>query len=363
MTSRSSKRCCAVRSANPHLARALRFRAKRWRKKWSDADGLLFPGEAARAVLATHALGARSYSPTGLQNYAECPYRFLLQAIHRLAPREEPVALEALDPLQRGSLIHEAQFELHTTLREHGLLPVTRANLGAASTHLDGTLDRVAARYRDELAPAIDRVWEDGVAAIRADLREWLRRGSESPGWRPAFFELAFGLPENRERDPRSRDTPAVLDCGIRLRGSIDLVERHESGALRATDHKTGKARAATGVVVGGGQVLQPVLYALALEKVVPGERIEGGRLYYCTSAGGFTDVPVPLDDGARAAAAVVAGAVGDAIGRGFLPAAPRAGACEYCDYRAVCGPYEEARTARKHKDEIAGLEALRRHP
>jgi hypothetical protein len=39
-----------------------------------------------------------------------------------------------------------------------------------------------------------------------------------------------------------STPEPVELDCGIRLRGSIDLVERHSSGHIRISDHKTGKA-------------------------------------------------------------------------------------------------------------------------
>ena len=39
-----------------------------------------------------------------------------------------------------------------------------------------------------------------------------------------------------------------------------------------------------------------------------------------------------------------VAGALSD----GFLPAAPAEGDCEWCDYRRVCGPYEETRVAMK---------------
>jgi hypothetical protein len=54
----------------------------------------------------------RSYSPTALQNYAACPYKFFLQAIHKLAPREISEAIDELDPLQRGSLINQIQFEL-----------------------------------------------------------------------------------------------------------------------------------------------------------------------------------------------------------------------------------------------------------
>jgi len=116
-------------------------------------------------------------------------------------------------------------------------------------------------------------------------------------------------------------------------------------------------------MVIGGGEILQPVLYALALEKVIPGERSEGGRLYYCTSAGEFTEVEVPLDDTARAAAQKVADTVQQAISTGFLPAAPAKGACEYCDYLRVCGPYEELRTHRKRQSELAPLESLRKEP
>ncbi len=349
-------------SANPHLARALRFRARRWIKGWTRADGLVDPDPLARPALAQHQLEARSFSPTALQHYAACPYKFVLNAIHKLSPREEPLPLEELDPLQRGSLIHEVQFALLGKLRDGGLLPVTEANLKLARGVLDAVLDEVAERYRDQLAPAIDRVWEDGIAQIRADLRNVLRRATEETEWLPAHFELSFGLVERRDRDPKSVDEPALLDCGIRLRGSIDLVERRKDGALRATDYKTGKARASDGMIIGGGEMLQPVLYALTLEKVFPGERVDSGRLYYCTSTGEFRQVVIPLDDEARRAAADVAKTVGDALREGFFPAAPVSRGCEFCDYSTVCGPYEEHRTSKiKRQDKLAPLLSLRK--
>ena len=36
------------------------------------------------------------------------------------------------------------------------------------------------------------------------------------------------------------------------------------------------------------------------------------------------------------------------ALREGFLPAAPDAGECRWCDYRRVCGPYEEQRVKNK---------------
>jgi CRISPR/Cas system-associated exonuclease Cas4 (RecB family) len=204
-------------------------------------------------------------------------------------------------------------------------------------------------------------VWRDGVDSVRADLREWLRRASEDgSGFVPWRFELSFGLPSDRDADPASQAEPVSLDAGLCLRGSIDLVERSEDGRLRVTDHKTGKERFPAGGVIDGGRALQPVLYALAVEKLFPGAVVESGRLYYCTSAGGFEEREVPLSDAARAAAEQVAKAVGAALDEPFLPAAPDRGACRWCDYRPVCGPYEELRAGRKYQPPLAALRALR---
>jgi hypothetical protein len=58
-----------------------------------------------------------------------------------------------------------------------------------------------------------------------------------------------------------------------------------------------------------------------------------------------------------------VVGCIDQFIVDGFLPAAPRADACAYCDYRPVCGPYEEWRVRRKGANRLAPLEALREMP
>jgi CRISPR/Cas system-associated exonuclease Cas4 (RecB family) len=357
-----------ARGANPHLARALRFRWARWDgKALRSSDGLVHPPEEALAAIREHGTDKRSFSPTALQHFSACPYRFLLSAVHKLAPREEPEAIEDIDPLTRGSLVHEVQYRLLTLLLREGLVPVTEATLERARGHLDATLSEVQAEYKDRLSPAIPRVWTDAMTGIGADLREWLRRMTVEPEWIPAHFELSFGLKDPRAQDEKSTDEPVDLGIGLRLRGSIDLVEKKKNGSLRATDHKTGKVKAKKDAVIGGGEILQPVLYALTLEKLFPGTLVEEGVLYYCTSAGGFEKVPVALNDTARAAARAVAKTVGDALANGFLPAAPvieKKGfsACTWCDYRPVCGPYEEIRTRKKPQAPLKVLELLRKH-
>jgi ATP-dependent helicase/DNAse subunit B len=311
-------------------------------------------------------MGARSFSPTALEHFAACPYRFLLQAVHRLQPRQESEPLESIDPLTRGSLFHEVQFRVLTALRDQGRLPLDPTRLEAAFAELDRVMTQVAAEYEERLAPAIPRVWTDGVNAIRADLREWLRRSTEEAhGWVPHRFEWSFGLPSHARptADTLSRAEPIEITGGARLRGSIDLVERRASdGHLRVTDHKTGKARVPHEAVIWGGAALQPVLYALVAEQGLDAP-VEGGRLYYCTADGDFNERVIPLDDESRAAAATAIGVVGGALERAFLPAAPRKDACVWCDYRRVCGPFEEQRTRRKPDEPLADLHALRELP
>ncbi len=182
-------------TVNPYLARSLRSRYQRWGNFWTPADGLISRTESTRAIMARHGLAARSYSPTALQNFARCPYRFFLQTIQGLSPREVPQAIDELDAIQRGSLIHDVQFQLFAQLRQNNLIPVRPANLEKAGQALEKIVAEVAASYHDELGPAIERVWEDGIAAMRADLREWLRRLSEdNSGYVPLHFELTFGI-------------------------------------------------------------------------------------------------------------------------------------------------------------------------
>ena len=253
-----------------------------------------------------------------------------------------------MDPLTRGAIFHAVQFELFRELsRSHPRALVCDA---ATLDLADQVLDRVAARYEDELAPAISRVWKSEIENLRTDLRGWLHHVAQNDAdWEPIHFEFAFGLPPGENRDPASTTTPAELD-GVRLRGSIDLVERHiQTGVLRVTDHKTGKLPETIPAYVGGGKFLQPLLYSLAAEKLLDA-KIESGRLFYATQQGGYQFIPIALTDRSRQFMAKLMANIDLAIANGFLPAAPQKDACGFCDYRPVCGPYEELRSLKKDR-------------
>lgn len=355
-------------TSNPHLARALRARFSRWQQSsWTVWDGFVKPDAAGRKALEQHHPTRRPFSPTSLEQYAACPYRFYLSTLVRLQPLEIPGELEELGPLEKGSMAHRVQYELLSALRADGL-EVTPQNLGPILERLHETVRRVAADVYDQFKPAIERVWEDGVHTLEADLREWIRRAADEPDWKPAHFELSFGLPgrDLDAQDPASRPEPVTLVEGLQVRGSIDLVERTAAGALRATDYKTGRARAEEDNVIGGGRHLQPVLYALVLEQLFPGAKVSGGRLYYTTQIGGYRSVETPLDQLSRDKFGFVARVLREALETGLFPAAPDEGECRWCDFKAVCGPEEERRlrfTRKGLRAELEPLRTLRKEP
>lgn len=369
LTTQPSERVGGLRYllSHAHLARALRFRARRWTlARFTAADGLVAQDDATRALLAPHQLGARAFSASSLAALAACPYRFYLQAICGLRRREEPSQSEALSARERGVLMHRAQQRLLHDLRQRGALPVRTEGLAAATDILRAHFAELTREELERRTFASPRLIEEGLASLLHDLEEWLRMLAEDLEFVPKHFELGFGVSaRSSDIDPDSRAEAVALDR-LKLLGVIDMVEqasqRDAQGRvqLRVTDHKSGMPEDKLGPFVSGGRALQPLLYALAVEQMFPGARVDSGRLSYCTARADFRKHDVPITDAARAVFRDLVGAVDTLLSSAFLPAAPRKDACKSCAYLTVCGPYEEKeRVPQVKARDLARLEAL----
>lgn len=157
-----------LNDVSPTLHRSLRSRWNRWHRRWSTADGLILTSGTAPEPLSEFRLTLRPYSPSSLQLFAACPYRFALRAVMGLVPMEERAALERLDPLTRGSLFHDVQRRFFEAFDSR---PVNPESFNAAVEVLDTVLGETAAEYAERLAPAIPQIWENEVERLRADLR------------------------------------------------------------------------------------------------------------------------------------------------------------------------------------------------
>ncbi len=334
-----------LKSANTHLFRALNARRHRWDRAWTAADGLIETDVHVGLELERHyALSVRSYAPTRLEQYARCPYRFYLQSILGLRAPDRPAAIQRMDPGIRGEFYHAVQARLYSGLQAEGLLPVR--DLDGALSRLEAILREVAAEFADRYMPAIPIVWANDLERIRGDLRAWLQHVAAREGdWTPIEFEYRF-------------DNIAV-DGALLLQGRIDLVEQHVSGALRVTDHKTGTPPEKIPARIGGGESLQPSLYAMAATQALQ-RPVTTARLFYSTLRGNYAQFPFAIDDETREAAGNVLHQIDEALRDGDLPAAPREGACAYCDFLPICGPYEEERVAKKDQTALRKLKNLR---
>ena len=310
---------------NDALRRSVVRRWARAQSRWRTQDGLVVLNDAIKPMLATQRLGARPYSVSALQKFTLCPYQFALSAIYRLQPNQEPEPLQRLDPLTKGSIFHEAQALFFRAMRDdatssgdgRGRQPRARRHGGRARERR-GALRRAA-------RPG------DSARLVRRDCGPWprpARLGQEAARGRRVDARVprySFGL-SDEGRDERSVPEPVTIDGRFVLRGSIDVIEsRTQSEELRITDYKTGRNRTTPRTVIGGGATLQPVIYGLAVEKLL-GKPVSGGRLFYCTAAGGFTDHPVPLSEANRRAGLEALEIIDRAIELGFLLPPRRSG-------------------------------------
>jgi ATP-dependent helicase/nuclease subunit B len=321
---------------NRHMARSIRARQRRWSREWSDADGMCGDDVHAAQVLARHGLKQRAWSPSDLQLFAQCPYRFHLRGVLGIREVDRPDAPQRIDPRTRGEIYHRVQSEMA------GL--VTPETLPAALEKLDEVLTRVAAEVAAEVDPALPTVWHAGVEAMRGDLRGWLfYRAHYEAQWEPVATEHKFDV---------------TLAEGWKLAGTIDLIERDTAGHVRVTDYKTGAAPRDKLECTGRGEALQPLLYALAAESL--GYDVHSARLAYATIRCNYRLDEIAMGAEARAHASAVLNTIDTWIQKGFLPAAPREKACERCEFVPVCGPYEEERVRCKSAAELRPLHRMR---
>jgi ATP-dependent helicase/nuclease subunit B len=342
------------------LAESLRSRWLRWNEKeWKWPDGIVNIDMEAQFALDQYSPRTKAYSPSTLQEFASCPYRFALKAVHGLRPVERPGMIQRIDPLIRGLLFHRAAYETIRRMMSAGLFPVTGENLELGLEILSEAVRQASIEYASRYSPAIPAIWESEVAMIKADLRGWLQSMTTDQDWQPVAGELSFGRPLDDAHDPQSVPTPLNAIGDFTFIGSIDLIERNSQGAYRVTDYKTGRVPYPQPTAVGGGSHLQPLIYALAAEAIV-GKPVAGGRLHYATMRGTYKDIFIPLSNSNKAALLKVLDGIDASIRNGFLPAAPKKDACVNCDYIPVCGPYEEDRTKKKSPVDLKALTQIR---
>lgn len=219
----------------------------------------------------------RVFSPTALENYIACPFRFLLQNVLRLEPLEDPS--EEVEYTRRGSAFHRALARFHQSAKASDPDPFVGTDLPSTLTEelvhqLDRTVGEYAARAPSR---ATAELWKlEGKRLERAARRYRDHWNAFRTPWRqrnatpsPHRFEASFGV-SGDEASP-----PLVLTIGdveVRIGGYIDrvdLVQIEETIGFWVIDYKTGQAANYQAAHVARFEKLQLPLYAMAVERVV----------------------------------------------------------------------------------------------
>jgi ATP-dependent helicase/DNAse subunit B len=215
------------------------------------------------------------FSPTALEDYIACPFRFFLGHVLGLEPLEVP--REEIEVTRRGQAFHRALSRLHGQLKTEGIHEPAPAVDEYLRARLGEAVEEYAARAP---SPASKVLWRlEGQRLARAGARyrgHWeqfvkpWREARVAP--RPSFFEVDFGLPvPGAEAVPR----PLVIHADgieVRVSGRIDRVDvaaLDDGAGFWIIDYKTGRSIHHTATDLRAFRRLQLTLYALAVEQVL----------------------------------------------------------------------------------------------
>jgi hypothetical protein len=291
----------------------------------------------------------RPTSPTALQDWASCPFRYFLGRVLRLHDVPRPEATEAISALDEGALIHDV---LEEFVRDSLPLDGPDARWTADDrARLDAL---VRARCDDAEARGVTGrkvAWILARRRIIATAHRFLDvdehvRASFGVVPAPDGLERAFGDDAHTPVAVRLRDGRSV-----RFRGRIDRVDRTPAGDRAVVyDYKTGNPRryAASGDdPVAGGRALQLPVYALAA-RAQEGVDEAIACYWFTRESADRALLEVGLDD-AEARFVDVVGTIVDGVSSGCFPAYPgdrtwdpvagREGweCCRYCDFDRLC--------------------------
>ncbi len=293
-------------------------------------DGIVRPPAAELAAWRSSGL-----SPSALDAYAECPFRFFASRVLGLGEREEATGRGELSPQARGQVYHAALERFYRTLPE-----------AAWSGRLDPLehLDAVAAEIFKEndwralgLYPLL---WEAARVEMSGHLRAfatWDFARLRASGFRPRLQEARLrGAPEG--------GAPG----GISWRGVVDRVDAAEDGRrFRVVDYKTrrsGKWKTPLSRLAESGESHQiPVYAALAAGALGEGWSFDGGELLFLEAdEDSARDSTLSAEEWARALDPFLRGLAAriEAIVDGRFPIVPddgERGHCSFCDFPTVC--------------------------
>ena len=315
-------------------------------------------------------IGAENvFSPTRLERWATCPFRYFLGDVLGLSALESPEELLTISPLERGILVHRILERFIGGIVQEGRLP----NAGEPWTkdHRSRLEEIAQEEFNEVEARGITGrplLWSVAKDELTRDLSAFLDIEEEwraETGYSPLWVERRFGFSGDQDSLP-----PVILtlDDGaeIRFRGVIDRVDTGDSGNhVAVTDYKSGSNFSYQDMKddpLGAGRHLQLPVYAMAVRESLGADVGIKSQYWFVSASSRYERKEVPLVD-VESRLADVTKQIVSGIKGGVFPAVPgppgRFGEprnCRYCDFDKVCPSNREALWERKQEDPLVDL-------
>lgn len=291
-------------------------------------------------------------SATRLELLATCPFAYFLNYILVVSKPDELEYDQTrwLDPMQRGTLLHEIFCVFMRKLRdskEHVDPEKHRALLEEiAEECIQGT--------REKIPPPTEGIFQRERRELYESLYVFLcTEKKRSQSGEPVLFEAGFGLKkQDGEGIEQAVEIQVDADKSVRLGGKIDRVDRIAPHAYRVIDYKSGSYFPYEDIVCfNRGRTLQHVLYGRAAGHILkakdmdaspqvvesgyvfPTRRGEGREILFKQTCG--TGLESLLNE------------LLSILEQGNFLVHPEA-RCDFCDYLPVCGKEATSRSKTK---------------
>ena len=308
----------------------------------------------------------QSISPTQLEDFGECPQKFLLKHLLGVTDIDNPDREVQINHREKGIVDH------HVLERFYRSLPESEIRDAA------GELPRLTTVLRERLEQIIDEEFdklEEQIPAFNRAMRAMERRATKrvlrafvaadladltERNLMPAHFEYKFG--QKHKRRAPDHPEPFIIETNgvpIRVEGTVDRID-FGNGRYRIVDYKSGKAlrHEGLGPKIDRGVRLQLPLYAMAVASFfeVPPAAVSGTIKPIARTETSLDKFAFELGD-AEARLRQTLEIFVQAISSGAFPAFPNESdkdfnSCKYCPVNHSC------RTKHDADERRAALEA-----
>ncbi len=321
------------------VGRGLDAQAARASRDFTEWDGNLLGAPIPSTA-------ERPLSPTSLETWAACGFRYFLGAVLGLGDRDDPERMIELSPLDRGSGVHAVLERFLLEIIEEGPpspgTPWTQQQRERVQQLAAEVFDDYEGRGRTG-RPVRWKITKSDLLALLDDflIADNVHRAVTRST--PERVELPFGM---KGAEPLK----LTLDDGrtLQFRGMADRVDRGVDGRLFVTDYKTGRGKEydkiADGDPVQGGKMLQLGMYAEAARQQLGADEVDA-HYWMVNAAANHKRSGYPWTADRRERMLGVLGTIVDGIEGGVFAASPGEwnsyrgthASCTYCPFDSVC--------------------------